>query len=85
MLYRQIRNYTVRATTHHDLDSIEKHMNEEDYTSDDFKKYFNVWRVNGRSIYYFPKERYFESRNDVHNYAIALLQYVGVLQSYDEV
>ena len=85
MLYKQIRNYQVRATTYHDLDSIEKHMTEEDYMSEDFRKYFNVWKANGTSVYYFPKERYFESRDGVKNYAIALLQYVGVMQQYEEI
>ena len=75
MVTRRVRNYEVKANSKAEVDAIEKHMTNEDYLSEDFKKYFHVWLRKNVGVYYFIKEKYFVSRGNVTNYAIALLEY----------
>lgn len=77
MTTKQIRNYEIKAQSKTELDKIEQLMEKEEYYREEFQNYFHVWVQQGIGVFYFPKEKYFVSRNGIANYAIALLQYGG--------
>lgn len=77
MTSKLIRNYEIKAQSKTELDHIEELMSKEEYYKEEFQKYFHVWVQESVGVFYFPKEKYFVSRNGIANYAIALLQYGG--------
>ena len=62
------------------LDEMSELLNSECYKSKKFKKYFYVWVHYDTGVYFFPKEKYFVSRDGETNYAVALLQYGASLE-----
>lgn len=75
MVCKQVRNYVIKTQSKVELDKIENLMETEKWNTEEFQKYFHVWAKAGYGIFYFPKEKYFYSRDGVTNYAIALQQY----------
>lgn len=57
------------------LNEMSELLDFEFYESEKFKKYFYVWVHCGTGIYFFPREKYFVSRDGETNYVVALLQY----------
>lgn len=76
MVKKQIRNYQLKSYSNKEMEEIEQCMLKEDIDSEMFQKYFHVFKIPNVGIFYFIKERHFESRDGETNYAIALLNYV---------
>ena len=75
MVFKQVRNYVIKAQSKAELEKMENLMETEDWNTEEFQKYFHVWAKAGYGIFYFPKEKFFHSRDGVTSYPIALLQY----------